>query len=158
MNSKTSSDSQRPRALADAAMISPSSVYEHPRQVVRSHVLTAEQKADILDQWESDAIAMQTAAGEGMTGGPPSRLDDVQRALTELREITAGRGAARSGDAGTAQPGAVHNDNGPDRQTMISGDDARQGVTGNNVRTILAVSLVGVVVSFVLVALYLGAL
>lgn len=155
MNNKPSHNSQRSRALADEAKISPSSVYEYPRQVVRSHVLTDEQKADVLDQWEADAIAMQVASDEGMTGGAPSRLDEVQKAQTELREITAGRGAARG--PGAVRPGAVHNDNDRDRRTVISGGDARQGVTGHNVRYILAISLAGVVVSFILVARYLGA-
>ncbi len=158
MSNNPSPTTQRPRTLVDEAKISPSSVYDNPRQVVQSHVLTTQQKADVLEQWEADAIAMQTAADEGMAGGAPSRLDEVQKAQTELREITAGRGAAHGGSSRPVQPGAVHNDNSRDRQTVISGGDARQGATGNNVRYILAISLVGVVVSFILVARYLGAI
>ena len=159
MNSKPLPTSPRP--LADAAKISPSSVYEAPRHVVRSHVLTDAQKADILEQWEADAIAMQTAADEGMTGGAPSRLDEVQKAQTELREITAGRGTVHQHSGSTKAEHLAstdnHNDNGGHRRgTVLTGNDARQGVTGNNVRYVLAISIVGVVVGFLLVARYLG--
>lgn len=173
MNNKPSLKSQRPRELVDAAKTSPSSVYDHPREVVQSHVLTPQQKAEILDQWEADAIALQTASDEGMTGGAPSRLDDVQKAKSKLAEATSGHGAPHSALVPGQRTGIVtppsssstvdnpyrgaNDDNRPDEEkTVLSGRDARSGVTGNNVRYVLAISLLGVIVAFFLVGRYIG--
>jgi len=39
---------------------------------------------------------------------------------------------------------------------VISGDDARSGVTGHNVRYVLALSMTGVIAAFAAIAIYFG--
>ena len=77
-------DVASPKTLAEAARISPTSVFDAPKDVVETDDLTKKDKVDILDQWESDAKALQTATDEGMSGGKPPRLDEVKAAQSEL--------------------------------------------------------------------------
>ncbi len=75
-----------PETLADAARVSPTTEFDAPGDVVASDELTKQEKADILDQWESDAKALQTATDEGMSGGKNPRLDEVKKAQTQLED------------------------------------------------------------------------
>lgn len=79
-------DPTAPHSVAEAARESPEAVFDAPEDVVKADDLTKEEKVEVLDQWESDAKAMQTATDEGMTGGKPPRLDEVKAAQTELDE------------------------------------------------------------------------
>lgn len=156
MISKPSAQSQRPQSLLDDAKISPSSVYDHPQQVVQSHVLTAQQKADILEQWETDAIALQKAAGEGMTGDAPSRLDDVHKAQSELREVTAGRAAQSA--AGTRGRSSEPDAPSPYRGIeLLAAETERKALAGKNVRNAFVVGLVVVIVVLLMLGRFLAA-
>lgn len=73
-----------PESLAQAARTSPTAVFDAPEDVVRSDDLTKREKVEVLDQWEADAKALQTATDEGMSGGKRPRLDEVKAAQTEL--------------------------------------------------------------------------
>ena len=77
-------DVAAPKSLAEAARISPTTVFDAPEDVVQSDQLTKKEKVGILDQWEADAKALQTATDEGMSGGKRPRLDEVKAAQTEL--------------------------------------------------------------------------
>jgi hypothetical protein len=51
--------------------------------------------------------------------------------------------------------GIAHTDH-DDREISLSGDDARGGVTGHNVRYVLGFGLTGVILAFAAVWIYLG--
>ena len=65
----------------EKAMTSPSSVFDHPDEVV-SLDLPTPQKIEILLRWQFDARALQRAADENMFGGNPPMLEEVNAALT----------------------------------------------------------------------------
>ncbi|MBR2536881.1 MAG: hypothetical protein IKE66_12495 [Hyphomicrobium sp.] len=73
---------------ADAARISPATEFEKPEDVVTDAQLTPQQKEKVLDQWQADAEALQTATGEGMAPGPAdlsdTELDDVNEAKSKI--------------------------------------------------------------------------
>jgi hypothetical protein len=79
-----SNRAEPPETLEEAALVSPTTVFDTPEDVVESDDLTKHEKVRILDQWEADATALQTATDEGMSGGKLSRLDDVNEAKTKL--------------------------------------------------------------------------
>lgn len=76
------------KTQADAARISPATEFERPEDVVTDSKLTPKQKAKVLDQWQADAEALQTATGEGMAPGPAdlsdAELDDVNEAKSKI--------------------------------------------------------------------------
>ena len=86
--SKKRIDPADPTTLAEEAKVSPTSVFDTPQQVVEAKTLTRNQKLAILKQWEADAIALQKATDEGMTGGQPPRLDEVKKAQSMLEGKT----------------------------------------------------------------------
>lgn len=47
--------------------------------------LSREEKIEILQRWKAEAIHMQESSAEGFDGGEPSHLDEVARALHELK-------------------------------------------------------------------------
>ena len=57
-----------------------------PTDVVKDQELSAKQKQDALTAWEQDAVRLSVATEEGMSGGEPSRLDEVMDAQAELPE------------------------------------------------------------------------
>jgi hypothetical protein len=75
-----------PETLAEAGRVSPTTVFDDPEDVVESDDLTKKEKVRILEQWEADAKALQTATDEGMTGGKRPRLDEVNEAQAKLDE------------------------------------------------------------------------
>jgi hypothetical protein len=77
-------DTRPPETLAEAARISPTTVFDAPEDVVESTDLTKREKVRILEQWESDAKSLQRATDEGMCGGKRPRLDEVKAAQTDL--------------------------------------------------------------------------
>lgn len=73
------------KTFAEAARISPASVFETPDDVAQDEKLTSKQKEKILEQWQADAEAQQTATDEGMPAGPADdELDDVNEAKSEI--------------------------------------------------------------------------
>ena len=68
-------------AAIEKAMTSPTSVFDHPDEVV-SLDLPMPQKIEILLRWQFDARALQRATDENMSGGNP--LDEINAALTAV--------------------------------------------------------------------------
>ncbi len=83
MSDKKEKDSA-PKSLAQTARTSPTAVFDAPDDIVQSDHLTKKEKVEVLEQWEADAKALQTATDEGMSGGKRPRLDEVKAAQTEL--------------------------------------------------------------------------
>ena len=84
---QSNNDAPKPavrKALAAEAKVSPTKVFDTPNNVVSAAHLTKKEKVEILEQWESDAISLQTATDEGMSGGKQPRLDEVKSAQTML--------------------------------------------------------------------------
>ncbi len=84
MKTTTKPNEPTRKALAENAKISPSTTFDDPSKVVSAGALTKKEKVGILAQWEADAIALQTASDEGMSGGNRPRLDEVKSAQTML--------------------------------------------------------------------------
>jgi hypothetical protein len=68
----------------DRALLSPSSVFEQPMEVVATGSMTARQKLEILKRWEVDERALDEATGENMSGGEISKLTEVRAAIDLL--------------------------------------------------------------------------
>lgn len=68
----------------DKALLDPAAVFAHPRDVLDSDAMTAEQKLELLKRWETDAIQLSIATEENMGGGEPSRIDEVRHAIDVL--------------------------------------------------------------------------
>ena len=52
--------------------------------MVKDGSLSVKQKKDALTEWEQDAVRLSAASNEGMSGGEPSRLDEVKDAQSKL--------------------------------------------------------------------------
>lgn len=68
------------------ALRNPSQTYPEPEAVLNDDALTLEQKKQVLQQWEQEAIRLQGSEDEGMTGGETSQLDRVKNALDSLNQ------------------------------------------------------------------------
>ncbi|HZP19753.1 MAG TPA: hypothetical protein VFB16_06035 [Bauldia sp.] len=68
----------------DRALLSPTSVFERPMDVVATDSMTAKQKLDVLKRWESEARQLEIAVAENMGGGEASKLSDVRAAIDLL--------------------------------------------------------------------------
>ena len=68
-------EAAEPKSLAEAARANPAKVFDAPVEVVQSEDLTKKEKKEVLDQWEADAKALQTATDEGMSGRCKSTAD-----------------------------------------------------------------------------------
>ena len=68
----------------DKALLTPAQVFDSPMQVVVTGSLTAAQKLQVLKRWEADAHDLAVASGESMTGGEPSRFDEVRQAIHDI--------------------------------------------------------------------------
>ncbi len=62
----------------------PTGNFGSPNDVVKDKTLTTEQKHDALMEWEQVAVRLSVATEEGMSGGEPSRLDEVKDAQNKL--------------------------------------------------------------------------
>lgn len=60
-----------------------------PSDVARCQELTATVRRRILEQWHEDAVAVERAADEGMSGQGRSRLAEVTEALDALERLCA---------------------------------------------------------------------
>lgn len=70
--------------VLEKALLDPASVFDQPEEVLVKHELSRDQKIRILERWKYDAILMQTASGENMTGGENDCLDRIMRCLEHL--------------------------------------------------------------------------
>lgn len=138
-------DQAAPATLAEEAKVSPTTVFQNPKDVVKTGSLTTQEKSEVLTQWEADAQALQRATDEGMSGGQRPRLDEVKKAQHQLATGRSWR--QLMGSNVVPDPGAA----------AIGINDARQGETGHNVRYILGLGLAGTIGVFVLLAIYLNA-
>lgn len=64
----------------------PAVYYDLPEEVLADASLTKEQKIQVLEHWRYDAILMQTATAENMSGGESSPLDKILKCLNELEK------------------------------------------------------------------------
>lgn len=136
-------DPASPKTFAEEAKISPTTVFNNPKEVVHTESLTQKEKSDVLTQWEADAISLQTATDEGMSGGQRPRLDEVKGAQTSLAKQTQkwfNKITSRISE--NAAP------------STLTGDEARQGETGHNVRYVLVFGLIGIISAFILLGFY----
>ncbi len=72
------------------AMLNPTSVYDHPRDVLKDASLEPRQKLAVLTNWEAEATHLQESTAEGFSGGEDSLLAEIKAAA---------RQAARAVDA-----------------------------------------------------------
>ena len=80
-----SSSPRKPKFVdSERAKTSPTNEFERPIDVVESRDLSDKEKNKVLNQWEVDAQGLSRASDEGMTGGEPSRLTEVQDARREM--------------------------------------------------------------------------
>jgi hypothetical protein len=68
----------------EKAMLSPVSVFEKPADVLITPDLSRDEKIAILQRWVSDAVALQRATDENMSGGETPPLDEINSALSAL--------------------------------------------------------------------------
>ena len=64
----------------------PSKFFDTPSEIIAASGLTKTQKLELLHSWEEDAVLMQRAEAENMTGGEPSRLAEVVEAINRLEQ------------------------------------------------------------------------
>ncbi|MEJ0023888.1 MAG: hypothetical protein WDN76_11005 [Alphaproteobacteria bacterium] len=62
----------------------PAAMFDEPQDVLAANDLSKDEKRAILEQWKIDSMQLQQAADENMTGGEPSRIEDVVEALKTL--------------------------------------------------------------------------
>lgn len=70
----------------DKALLTPAQVFDHVIDVVETDSLTVQQKLKVLKRWEADALDLETAAGESMTGGERSRYAEVRKGILAFTE------------------------------------------------------------------------
>jgi hypothetical protein len=87
----------------ERALTNPASEFDRPADVVKSKELSTEEKKKALKEWEVDARLMQVASEENMSGGEPSRLDEVKKAQAKV----GGEAACEDADPPTKTGGAV---------------------------------------------------
>ncbi len=72
----------------DKAKLDPASVFHAPKDVLKAHGLSDEDKKSILVRWQEDAEALMRATGEGMPPegrqSPAELLRTVHEAIEEL--------------------------------------------------------------------------
>lgn len=68
----------------EQALLSPSTVFKSPAEVLSAPGLSDEERRKILEQWKLDAERLEDSANENMTGGERSHLSEVSKALSEL--------------------------------------------------------------------------
>lgn len=78
-------DSNNPNNLAEITA-NPERFYDSPNAILQDENLTNDSRLKILKSWENDAIELQKADEENMSGGRRSRLSEVRQAILSLRE------------------------------------------------------------------------
>jgi len=70
----------------EQAILSPSTVFDAPAEVLSAAGLSDDERRKILDQWKLDAQRLEESANENMDGGERSHLSEVSKALSALDE------------------------------------------------------------------------
>lgn len=70
------------------ALLDPTSVFAHPKDVLSCQELKREQKIDILRRWAYDAKELETASDESMTA--VHGFDHLEEVLKALHQLGAG--------------------------------------------------------------------
>jgi hypothetical protein len=73
-----------PKIDRDRALLDPPSVFSQPEDVVSAESLDHETKIEILRRWGYDALGLEVAEEENMTGGERSILHRIVRALSAM--------------------------------------------------------------------------
>ena len=68
----------------EKAKLNAAAVFKSPQEVVSSQELSREQKIEILQRWEQEAMSMEVADEESMTGPQPKLLQPIRDALHAL--------------------------------------------------------------------------
>jgi len=76
-------------ASMDDIIEDPKVHFDTPDHVLKADRFNHDEKKKILQAWHEDALALERAKGEGMTGGARSWLHDVDDALEELENSNA---------------------------------------------------------------------
>jgi hypothetical protein len=74
----------------DHALLDPRAVFAQPADVLACAELDTARKRQILERWRHDALELQTADDEAMSGGEEPMLQRVLEALRELTRQTGG--------------------------------------------------------------------
>ena len=72
----------------DHVLLDPRSVFKEPAEVLARADLDATRKREILERWRHDALELQTADDEAMSGGEEPMMQRVLDALNELERQT----------------------------------------------------------------------
>jgi hypothetical protein len=72
----------------DHVLLDPRSVFKEPAEVLARADLDAARKREILERWRHDALELQTADDEAMSGGEAPMLQRVNDALLALERQT----------------------------------------------------------------------
>ena len=72
----------------DHVLLDPRSVFKEPAEVLARTDLDASRKRQILESWRHDALELQSADDEAMSGGEAPMLQRVNDALLELERQT----------------------------------------------------------------------
>lgn len=60
--------------------------FKEPHEVLAASDLDRDQKREILEVWRLDAARLADSTAEGMAGGEPALLRNVELALAELED------------------------------------------------------------------------
>lgn len=74
------------KGVYDKALIDPSSIFKAPEDIFASAQFTRSQKIELLRRWEEDALEIETAETEGMTGGEQSHLREIHLLIDKLEK------------------------------------------------------------------------
>jgi hypothetical protein len=77
-------DRETPPIDVKQALLDPTSVFAAPEDILANGALDRDTKIEILRRWGYDALELQVAEEENMTGGEPNILDRIVRALLAL--------------------------------------------------------------------------
>lgn len=81
----------------DRAKLAPADEFARPADVADAPGISKRDKMKILAQWETDAGALSRAGDEGMTGGEPARLGEVEEARKKVEAAIPDTKPAKSG-------------------------------------------------------------
>ena len=100
----TSNRSKGRSGVSGLARPAPAAEFKNPTDVATSCAIGQAEKRKILDQREADAQALSRASNEGMTGGEPNHLAEVQRARRKVKRATVLRDRRTAGKRQHAVP------------------------------------------------------
>ena len=71
--------------IIENTQANPTKIFDSPADVLLAPISTAE-KLMILRSWENEAHQLQAATEENMTGGEPSRLEEIRKVIDRLEK------------------------------------------------------------------------